>query len=272
MNEFWKDVIIAAIIIVLTVILNKVIDKIINRLILKKNNKQLTTVLIFVKRIKSVIVYVLGLLIALAQFSALTSMSITILSSLGILAGIIGFAGQEALSNFFGSLELVTSKPFNVGDFIKIPELNLMGTVEEISMRHTILKTINNQREVLPNSTLNKLAIENNDFVDNEIVLFSEYQVSYNTNIEKAIEIIKEELETVCKESASNLSKDIEFPKVRVISWESSGIKLRAWVWGKNSSEAYENMWELNKKLKIRFDKEKIEIPYDYVNVIMKKQ
>ncbi len=271
MNDFWKDCIVAVIIVILTIILNKVLDKLINRIILKRSNKQLTTVLIFVKRIKSVAVYTIGILIAVAQFSVLSSFSITVLSALGIFAGVIGFAGQEVLSNFFGSLELVMSKPFEVGDFIKIPELNLSGTVEEISTRHTILKTINNQREILPNSSLNKLAIENFDFVDNEIVLFADYKVSYNSDLDKAIDIIKEELVNICKVNFKGDNKNIEFPRVRTVEWGSSGINIRAWVWGNDTGEAYENMWELNYRLKRRFDEEKIEIPYDYVNVIMKK-
>ena len=63
--------------------------------------------------------------------------------------------------------------------------------------------------------------------------------------------------------------KNIEYPKVRVYKWDSSSIILRAWVWGKDVFQSYDNLYKLNYNLKKEFDKNNIEIPYNHLNVIM---
>ncbi len=271
-DSIWGDIFNAVIIMIIIMIINKIITTFIKRTIKRKNNKNLTTILLYVNKAKSVIMYIIGLLIALSGFEFFSSMSITLLSAVGIIATVLGLAAKESLNNIFGSFELILSKPFEVGDFIRLPEKGISGTVEEISMRHTIIRTINNERELIPNELLNTLIIENCHFSDNEIVLFGDYPIAYSADTDKAIEIIKEEIVNICEVTLKGVNKDAEFPKVRVIEWDSSSIKIRAWIWGKDVGEAYDNFWKFNYVLKTRFDKEGIEIPYDYVNVVMKEE
>ncbi len=268
---FSAQVIMAIVIVFVTIVANKIISSIINRIIKKKKNKQLTTVLIFVRKIKTLVVYSIGILLALAQFELFESISVTLLSALGIGVGVLSLAFKESLTNFISSFELILNKPFEVGDFINLPELKIGGTVEEISFRHTIIKTINNQREIIPNSLLNTLAVENYDFTNNEIVLFKDYQVGYNEDIDRVLKIMREEILNSCDINYIKDSADIEFPRVKVVNFADSGIEIRAWIWGKDVGEAYDNLFNFNYNLKKRFDKEKIEIPYNYVNIISKK-
>jgi small-conductance mechanosensitive channel len=114
---------------------------------------------------------------------------------------------------------------------------------------------------------MNTLAIQNYNRGDSQLCLFAEYPISYETDIDKAVDILKEEVGKLYKPN----KKDVEFPKIRVISWQNSSILLRAWVWGKDSGEAYENLYHLNYVIKKRFQEEKIEIPYDKLDVNLKK-
>lgn len=275
MNELFEglsgDFISAGIILIIFIIINKIVKKCFDNLIKKNKHKNKLTILLFVKKIISYVIYIIGVLIAFAQFDIFSTFSITILSALGVIATLIGLGLQDSLTNLYGSFELIFNRPFEVGDFIKLPEKNIMGTVEDISLRHTVIKTINNQREIVPNSLLNDLIIENSDFSDNEIVLLEEYSISYTADVEKAMEIVKEEIERICQVTFKGKNKNVEFPKVRVVKWDSSAIKLRAYVWGNDAAEAYDNVFELNKSLKVRFNNAGIEIPYDYINVINKK-
>lgn len=270
-NEKYASFINAAIIIILIIFLNKFVRQLLKKQINKDSNKHQKTILIFTRNTITYIIYSIGILIALSQFSAFSTFSITILSALGVLAAVIGLALQESLKNIFGSFEIIVNRPFGVGDYIKLSEKNIAGTVEEVSLRHTIIRTANNQRQIVPNSLLNTLILENANFRDNEICLHEEYAISYTSDIDKAISILKEEIENICIIKFSKYNKDVEFPKVRVTKWENSCIKLRAYVWGQDLGQAYENLFELNKKLKERYDNEGIEIPYDYINVVSKK-
>lgn len=266
LDKFISIVVIVAII----VVVNRVLDELINRTIRRKRKKNVTTLLMFIKRIKKLILYSLMILLCLEQFDAFHKFSITVLSGLGIGSVVLGLAAQESMKNFFGSLALVIGDAYEVGDFIECSMQGVSGTVEDITMRHTIIRTINNRRVIIPNCQMNSYIIENFNYKDNENVKLVDYSISYEDDIDKAISIIKDEMKKLYRPSKKGINKDVEFPKVRVASWNDSSISLRAWVWGKDNSDVYDNMYKLNYVIKKRFDEENIEIPYPHV-VVTKK-
>lgn len=266
LDKFISIVVIVAII----VVVNRVLDELINRTIRRKRKKNVTTLLMFIKRIKKLILYSLMVLLCLEQFDAFHKFSITVLSGLGIGSVVLGLAAQESMKNFFGSLALVIGDAYEVGDFIECSMQGVSGTVEDITMRHTIIRTINNRRVIIPNCQMNSYIIENFNYKDNENVKLVDYSISYEDDIDKAISIIKDEMKKLYRPSKKGINKDVEFPKVRVASWNDSSISLRAWVWGKDNSDVYDNMYKLNYVIKKRFDEENIEIPYPHV-VVTKK-
>lgn len=267
LDKFISIVVIVAII----VVVNRVLDELINRTIRRKRKKNVTTLLMFIKRIKKLILYSLMVLLCLEQFDAFHKFSITVLSGLGIGSVVLGLAAQESMKNFFGSLALVIGDAYEVGDFIECSMQGVSGTVEDITMRHTIIRTINNRRVIIPNCQMNSYIIENFNYKDNENVKLVDYSISYEADIDKAISIIKDEMKKLYRPSKKGINKDVEFPKVRVASWNDSSISLRAWVWGKDNSDVYDNMYKLNYVIKKRFDEENIEIPYPHVVVTNKK-
>ena len=266
LDKFISIVVIIAIIIVVY----KVLDELINRTIRRKRKKNVTTLLMFIKRIKKLILYSLMILLCLEQFDAFHKFSITVLSGLGIGSVVLGLAAQESMKNFFGSLALVIGDAYEVGDFIECSMQGVSGTVEDITMRHTIIRTINNRRVIIPNSQMNSYIIENFNYKDNENVKLVDYSISYESDIDKAVSILKDEMKKLYKPSKKGINKDVEFPKVRVASWNDSSISLRAWVWGKDNGEVFENMYKLNYVIKKRFESEGIEIPYPHVEIVKK--
>ena len=257
-------------IIAVAILINKIVDKLIDRTIRRKRKKNVTTLLMFIKRIKKLILYSLMIILVLGQFEAFHKFSVTLLSGLGIGSVVLGLAAQESLKDFFGSFALVIGDAFEVGDFIECTSLGVSGTVEDITMRHTIIRTINNRRIIIPNGQLNSYTIENFNYSDNENMKLVDFTVYYESDVDKAMNIIKEEMKKMYHPNPKGKNKDVEFPKVRVASWNDSSITLRAWVWGKDNSETFENMYNLNYIIKKRFDKEGIGIPYPHVVTIKK--
>lgn len=276
MKEFldnYLDKIIAVVVILgVSFILNKIIDVLISRTIKTKKKKNITTLLMFVKRIKKAVIYSLAVLVCLTLFDVFNSFSVTLLSGLGIGSVVIGLAAQESLKNFFGSVAIVAGNPYEVGDFIECIDKGVSGTVEDITMRHTVIKTTNNRRVIIPNSEMNTYTIENFNYSDNESIKIVDFSISYESDIDKAIAILKEEMEKMYHPNSKGRNKNVEFPKVRVAQLGDSGIILKAWVWGNDNSDSYENMYKLNYIIKKRFDKEGIEIPYPHIEVVDKKK
>ena len=242
-----------------------------DKIIAKKRDKSLNTVLLFLKRVKKYLLYSLGILVCMSKFNAFSSLSVTILSGIGILATVLGLAAKESLTNLFGSLGLIFGHPFEVGDYISCVDKKIEGIVEEITMRHTIIKTLDNKRIIVPNSVMNNLSIENYNHTDNEVCLYDEYPISYEADLNKAIEILKEETAKLYHPNPNGKNKDVEFPRVRLVRWDSSSLILRTWVWGKNIISDQENVFHLNEIIKNRFNQENIEIPYDKLDVNLKK-
>lgn len=268
-NIFNLEKIISIVLIfIITFVIDKIIDVFLSGVIKRKNKKNVTTLLMFIKRIKRLILYSLMVLLILGQFKSFQKFSVTILSGLGIGSVILGLAAQESLKDFFGSFALVLGDAFQVGDFILCSNQNISGTVEEITMRHTIIRTINNRRVLIPNSVMNSCVIENFNYSDNENVKLVDYYISHDSDIDKAIDILKSELEKLYHPSGGKKG-NIEFPKVRVLSLSESSVSLRAWVWGSDNDDVYENVYKLNYAIKKRFLEEKMDVPYK--SIIVKK-
>lgn len=271
MEKYLDKIIAVIIILVIALALNKVIDGVINRTIRHKRKKNVTTLLMFIKRIKKFVIYALAILVCLTQFDVFNSFSVTLLSGLGIGSVVVGLAAQESLKNFFGSVAIVVGNPYEVGDFIECVDKGVSGTVEDVTMRHTIIRTINNRRVIIPNCEMNTYTIENFNYSENENVKLVDYKISYESDVDKAIKILKEEMEKLYHPNPKGRNKDVEFPKIRILELGSDGIKIRVWIWGDNNSDVFENMYKLNYVVNKRFPKEGIEIPYPHVQVIENK-
>lgn len=73
----------------------------------------------------------------------------------------IGFAARDLLANFFGGLMIYLDRPFNVGDWIRSPDREIEGTVEQIGWRLTVIRTFDKRPLYIPNSVFTQVAVEN---------------------------------------------------------------------------------------------------------------
>lgn len=73
----------------------------------------------------------------------------------------MGFAAKDLLANFFGGLMIYLDRPFSVGDWIRSPDRQIEGTVEQIGWRLTIIRTFDKRPLYVPNATFASIAVEN---------------------------------------------------------------------------------------------------------------
>lgn len=233
-----------------------------------------TTGTIFLRRFFTALVYVLGVAYILALIPAFRTIGTSILTSAGILAAAVGLASQEALSNLVSGIFIIFAKPFRIGDWVTIEGTDLQGTVEEITLRHTIIRTTNNNRVIVPNSKANSSIIINNTIDNSENCAFIEVGVGYKENLDNVIK----EMRTVIEQSPLLIDHRTEKEKtegaekviIRVTELGASAVKLRAYAWTKNYSDAFVLKCDMNKAIKDHFDKVGIEIPYPYYNVVQR--
>lgn len=88
--------------------------------------------------------------------------SISGLLAFGGIGGLaVGFAAKDLLANFFGGLMIYLDQPFKVGDWVRSPDKEIEGTVEDIGWRLTRIRTFDKRPLYVPNSVFNSIAVEN---------------------------------------------------------------------------------------------------------------
>lgn len=256
--------------ILIFIVIILVINKIINGLLKKKFTDPLK--LVFPMRIKKVILITIIAAIIMGEITVTNSIIKALLASGGILAVVVGLASQEAASNIINGFMIITYKPYKIGDLVNVKEYNVIGTVIDISMRHSIIETFERTQVIIPNTVMNKAIIENVSNVKTQKANYLFLEVSYESDLEKAIKIIQEEgtKHPLCLDGRSKAQKKKhESPvKVHCVEFNDSGIQLRATLLSKDSASGFQLLSDLRLNIKARFDQEGIDIPYPHRVVI----
>jgi small-conductance mechanosensitive channel len=221
---------------------------------------------VFLKHLITGLIYIFGVGLAIYLIEPLRNLSLSLFAGSGILAVIIGFASQHSLANIVSGIFITIFKPFRVGDRVKLSGKEIAGTIEDITLRHTLIRTYENKRVVVPNSIISTEVIENSNMIDEKICRFVEVGISYSSDIDKAMTVMREEAmkhpNIIDARSAEDKKEGIPMVIVRVLSFGESSVNLRAYVWAKDQPSAFQMGCDLNKAIKERFDEEGVVIPF----------
>lgn len=267
-DDFFQNGLIGSLIyIIFLILLAIIIYQVIKKVIKRKNIDNASGILNIIKGF-------IGFLVSYASIMQITvfqSFAQTLLASGGVLAIIVGVAAQDTVGNLISGIMIIIFKPFVIGDLIKLNGEQLIGFVEEITLRHTIIKTYENNRIIVPNSEINKAKIENANLIDSTKGNYFKVCISYESNIDKAVQIIKEEVikhpEFLDTRTEEEIERGVEAVAVRFIDFADSGIVLRCTINSKDSFEGFAMLSDLRFSIKKRFDKEHIEIPYPHITI-----
>ena len=217
------------------------------------------------------IIYTIGLSFAIREYPPLKAFAGSLLAGAGILAAILGFASQQAFSNIVSGIFIVIFKPFRVNDRLKIKEI-YTGVVEDITLRHTIIRDFENRRIVVPNTVIASEILVNADYDDHKICKFIEINIAFKSDVDLAKRIVAEEiakhpnyLDPRTEEDKINGRPLVE---VRIIKFTDFSMVLRGNAWSRDNGEAFDMYCDLLESIKKRFDTEGVEIPYPHFVVV----
>ncbi|MEX2478821.1 MAG: mechanosensitive ion channel family protein [Gracilimonas sp.] len=272
----WHLPILIGVIIFLTIIIASVTTRIIN-LMIKRNQKEEdnedVTNLVFFKRSVAVLIYLTGISFAIYMIPQLRVVAASLLAGAGLFAIAIGFASQAALANVIGGLFIVIFKPYKLGDRIQV-RMDLTGVVEDINLRHTVIRNFENKRIIIPNSVISNEVVINSNYEDNKICKWIDMGISYDSDIDLAKKIMKEEVLKhplfVDNRTEEQVEDGEEIVPVRVIMMGESSVNLRAWSWANNPPDAFVMGCDLLESIKKRFDAEGVEIPFPHRTLVYK--
>ncbi len=202
--------------------------------------------------------YIILVMTILSLFGVATTSVVAVLGSAGVA---IGLALQGSLSNFAGGVLILILKPFKVGDYIIQGDSE--GTVYEISLFYTKLKTGDNKVVVVPNGILSNNTLVNVSHMDRRRVDII-VGISYDADIKKAKNIMY----NLALDEEGRIPEENPLVFVSNLGASSVDIGVRLWV---NAADYWNVKWHLTENIKYAMDENGISIPYQQIDVQIKQ-
>ncbi|MDB4584433.1 mechanosensitive ion channel family protein [Draconibacterium sp.] len=271
--EYWATVVG---ILVIAYILSFILRKILARAIRKKSEhlKEDPTKFVFLKNSVFFIIFTIAVIVIFLLTPGLNDVGKGLFAGAGILAATIGFASQKVFSNILSGIFILIFRPFSVLDTIELRSDLLKGVVEEITLRHTVIRDYENRRIIIPNSVISDTILINSSIVEEKIKKHIEFGISYDSDIDLAKKIIQEEIlkHPLFIDNRNEVEKQKTPPQVtiRLIGLTDFSVNIRAYVWTNSNDDAFVLQCDVFESVKKRFDKEGIEIPFPYRTIVFK--
>jgi small conductance mechanosensitive channel len=215
-------------------------------------------------RFKTLIVFLGVALIYASLVPSLRSLLGTLLAGAGITALVFGMAAKSTLANLMSGLALIVYRPVRIGDIVEID--NKYGYIEDITLRHTIMRTWKHERLIIPNEKMDSMTLINYSLIDPRVISTVEVGVSYDTDLDLSKSLMLDEAA-----KCPYLLPDADPPWVRMVDFADSSLILRAYMWTRSKDDAFQAKFWFVEHIKNRFDAEGIEIPFPYRTLVEKK-
>ena len=237
----------AIVILILGRFIAGILRRLINSLMTKHNIDK--TLVSFVSSLSYVAMITFVVIAALGQLGIQTASFVAILGAAGLA---VGLALQGSLSNFAAGVLMIIFKPFKVGDYVEAG--GAAGTIEEVGIFTTVIKTPDNKKVIVPNSKVTGDNITNysaNDTRRVDVIA----GVSYSDDIELVRRVLSEiqaEDERILKDPAPMIA-------LAELGDSSVNFTVRSWV---KTADYWSVFFDMQEKVKKRFDAEGISIPF----------
>ena len=207
---FWQRLIIVGVVMFVTILVARVIDRRIARRDLPPD--AMTRYRVVRRSVTTTIVFV-GLLTALLVIPQVRAVAGGLLASSAVIGIVVGFASQRTLGNFVAGLLIAFTQPLRLGDDVVVE--NTEGTVEEIGLIYTFVRTQNGDRLVIPNEKLASDTIRNSTIRSREKVA----EISLQVPLGKDLGAVVDRLRTIAGDGevfVSDLSADASTIVMRI--------------------------------------------------------
>lgn len=212
----------------------------------------------------STIIFTVGVMFAIREYPPLRTVAGSILAGAGILAAVIGFASQQAFSNIISGIFIIIFKPFRVNDRLRIKD-TFTGIVEDITLRHTVLRDDENRHIIIPNSVINSEILINSDYNDDSICRFIEFGIEHQTDIDFAKNIMAEEIArhpNYINPKTDEKNNDPSSVEIKVVKMTDNAVILRGTCWAETPDSAFNMYCDLLESIKKRFDKAGVKMAF----------
>lgn len=254
MVVFLSKIIKIIICITISYVINETIKIMVNKQIERQKKQKQKTITNLLLNITKYIIIIITLLIILSIFGInITSL----LAGVGLLGMVIGLAFQDLIKDVISGISIVLEDQYDIGDLVEIN--GFMGTVIDLSIRSTKIKNIRGEVKIASNSQIT------------EVINYSKYNPTIIVSIPISYEIDNKKVDKVINNIIKSAEKNIKEIKDNIEimgldkfedSYQKYNIKINT-----KKGEQFSVKRKVNRIIKEEFDKEKIEIPYNVIEV-----
>ena len=145
----------------------------------------------FVRRLVYAVIVLIGVAVALSQFTGINRLAASLLASGAIAAAVLGFAARQTLANFVAGIMIAVTQPLRVGDWVHFDEH--YGVVEDIRLNYTFLRTLGDQQVVIPNEKLAGGILRNDTLGAGVVGLDVQVWIPASADARRAVAALEEE-------------------------------------------------------------------------------
>src|SRR5438552_4874015 len=186
--ELWHRLLVVAGVVLLAVLLAKLVDWRMSRRELPP--EAVTRYRVLRRSLMSAII-VVGILSALLVIPQVRAVAAGLLASSAIIGIVVGLAAQRTLANFVAGVVIAFTQPLRIGDQVTVDDVD--GTVEEIGLTYTFIRTADNARLVIPNEKLASDTIRNSTIVSREKLAEVNVPVPLDRDLDAVVDLLRGE-------------------------------------------------------------------------------
>ena len=223
-----------------------------------ESQKRLGTIFSLFKNVASAAIFTIASLMILSEFGVDLA---PVLTTVGIMGLAVSFGAQSLVKDIISGIFILLENNIRIGDAVTISSVT--GTVEDIRLRTLALRDIQGNLHIYPNGSINEICNMSREF---SVAVFN-IGISYNSDIEKAQKLMAEEGEKIALEDdfSGKILNTFEIHGIQELA--NSAVVIRATL--KTTPDSKWKIYrEYLKRIKIRFDKEGIEIPFQTFKIV----
>jgi glycine betaine/choline ABC-type transport system substrate-binding protein/small-conductance mechanosensitive channel len=199
----WVVAVVSSIVIaLLTVVIAGVLRRAIKRWepkmrtgqVKEERERRIHTPFLMVRRLIVPLIYFIGVVLILMQFSTFRQMGIAFLASAGVVGVVVGMAARSTLANAIAGVTLCLSQPIRVGDTVMLGDE--YGTIEEVGLIYTTFRTWDDRRVMIPNEIMSDKEIVNYSIRNEKVWVKISVPLDYSADVQRAREILSQTIRT----------------------------------------------------------------------------
>ena len=224
--------------------------------------------LAFFEKTNSLVIVVGIIVLAVSAFIGIRSVWQTMLGGTAIFSAVIAFAAQDTIKDILAGLVISVHKPFEINDRILLDN-GTAGIVECITMRHVVLRGIDDIKYVIPNSRINAQQLTNFSSSDGLRSARFEFHVGYGSDMDKVKSIVSETVGN-CAYTSPGVLRDGElcYSPSYFTRFDKSSLVVEVVAFFEPRYPTEVVIDEINSSVRRALIENGIEIPYEYINVV----